>query len=121
LVLWLSVWDLVDTEPLIGSSQQTWEVSLDILNIIELRSQWVVDINDNDLPVGLLLIEQSHDTKNLDLLDLTWVSDQFTDLADIQWIVVSLSLGLWVDDVGVLPCLESSQLLRYTRGWHCLT
>ena len=35
LVLWLSVWDLVDTEPLICGSQQTRKVSLNILNIIE--------------------------------------------------------------------------------------
>jgi len=111
LVLWLSVWDFVDSEPLIGSSQKTWQVSLDILNIIELRSQWVVDIDDDNLPVSLLLIKKSHDTKDLDLLDLTRVSDQLTDLADIQWIVVTLGLGLGVDDVGVLPCLREGAIV----------
>jgi hypothetical protein len=40
------------------------------------------------------------------LLDLTWVSDQLADLADVQWVVVALGLGLWVDDVGVFPCLK---------------
>lgn len=57
LVLWLSVWDFVDTEPFIGGSQQTRKVSLNILNIIELGGQWVVDVNDDDLPVSLLLVE----------------------------------------------------------------
>src|SRR4051794_20492374 len=78
LVLWLSIWDFVDSEPLICSSQQTWQVSLDILNIVELGSQWVVDIDNNDLPVGLLLVEKSHDTEDLDLLDLTRISNQLT-------------------------------------------
>lgn len=108
LVLWLSVWDFVDSEPFICGSQETWKVSLNIFNIIELRGQWVVDVDDDDLPVGLLLIEQGHNTENLDLLDLTRVSNQFTNLADVQWVIVTLSLGFWVDNVGVLPCLKAS-------------
>lgn len=112
LVLRLSIWDLVDTEPLVGGPQQTWEVSLDILDVVELWSQWVVDVDDDDLPVGLLLVEKSHDTKDLDLLDLTRVSDKFTDLADVQWVIVTLGLGLWVDDVGVLPGLERRSVGR---------
>lgn len=111
LVLRLSVWDLVDSEPLIGSSQQTRKVSLNILDIVELGSQWVVDIDDNDFPVSLFLIQQGHDTKDLDLLDLTRVSDQLADLADVQWIVVTLGLGLGVDNVGILPSLKSGQQL----------
>ena len=105
LVLWLSIWNLVNAEPLIGRSQETWEVALDILDIVELWCQWVVDINNNDLPVGLLLVEESHDTENLDLLDLSWVADKLTDLADVQWVVVALGLGLWVDNIWVLPGL----------------
>ena len=106
LVLWLSVWDLVDAEPLIGGSQEAWEVALDILDVVELWGQWVVDINDNDLPIGLLLVEESHDTEDLDLLDLARVADKLADLAHVQWVVVALGLGLWVDDVWVLPGLE---------------
>lgn len=111
MVLWLSIWDFVDSEPFICSPQETWKVSLNILNVIELRSQWVVDIDDNDLPVGLLLIEQGHNTENLDLLNLARVSDQFTNLANVQWIVVTLGLGFWVDNVRVLPSLISNQLV----------
>ena len=106
LVLGLSIWDLVDTEPLIGGPQQTRQVSLDVFNIVELWCQRVVDIDYDNLPVGLLLVEQSHDTKDLDLLDLTRVSDQLADLTDIQWVVVALGFGLGVDDVGVLPGLR---------------
>jgi hypothetical protein len=108
LVLGLSVWDFVDTEPFVGGPQQTREVSLDILNIIQLGGQGVVDIDDDDLPVSLLLVKQGHDTEDLDLLDLARVSDQFTDLADIQWVVVALGLGLGVDDIGVLPGLNQT-------------
>jgi hypothetical protein len=33
LVLWLSIWDLVDTEPLVGGTEETWKVALNILNV----------------------------------------------------------------------------------------
>jgi hypothetical protein len=63
-------------------------------------------IDDNDLPVGLFLIQKSHDTENFDLLDLTSVTDQFTDFANIEWIVVTFGLGLGMNDVGVFPGLS---------------
>ena len=81
-------------------------MALDILDVVELGGKRVVDIDDNDLPVGLLLIEESHNTENLDLLDLTRVANKLTDLADVERVVVTLGLGLGVDDVGVLPGLR---------------
>jgi hypothetical protein len=81
-------------------------VTLDILNIVKLGGERVVDIDDNDLPVGLVLVEESHDTKDLDLLDLTSVADKLTNLADVERVVVALGLGLRVDGIGVLPGLS---------------
>lgn len=109
LILWLSVWDLVDTEPFVGCPQQTRQMSLDIFDVIELGGQWIVDINDKDLPVGLLLIEQCHHAKHLDLLDLSGLGHILANLADIKRVIVALGFGLWVDDVGVFPCLPSYQ------------
>jgi len=80
-------------------------VALDVLNVVQLWRQWVVDVDDDDLPVRLALVEKSHDSENLDLLDLTGLGDGLTDLADIEWVVVTLGLGLWVGDVWVLPGL----------------
>jgi hypothetical protein len=80
-------------------------VSLDVLDVVQLGSKRVVDVNDNDLPVSLLLVEKGHDTEDLDLLDLASVADELADLADIERIVVTLGLGLGVDGVGVLPGL----------------
>ena len=80
-------------------------MALDILNIVELGGKRVVHINDDDLPVSLVLVEESHDSKNLDLLDLARVGDKLTNLADIERVVVTLGLGLGVNGVGVLPGL----------------
>ena len=110
LVLWLSVWDLVDSEPLIGGTEETWQMSLNILDIIQLGCQWIVDINNNDLPVGFALVQQCHDAQDFDLLDLTSVADQLADLADVQWIIVTLSLGLGMDDVRIFPSLVDVSL-----------
>lgn len=110
MVLGLSIGDLVDTEPLVGSAEKAREVALDILNVVELGSQRILDVNNNDLPVSLLLIEQSHDTEDLDLLDLTGVADELTNLTDIERVVIALSLGLRVNSVRVLPGLRESGL-----------
>lgn len=105
LVLGLSVWDLVDTEPLVGSPEETRQMPLNILNVVELGRQWVVDVDDHDLPVGLFLVEQCHDTEDLDLFDLSRLADQLADLADVERVVVTLGLGLRMDDVGIFPSL----------------
>ncbi len=105
LVLGLAIGDLVDAEPLVGGTEKAGQVALDVLNIVKLGGERVVDVDDDDLPVGLLLVEQSHDTKNLDLLHLTDVADKLADLADVERIIVTLGLGLGVDGVGVFPGL----------------
>lgn len=124
LVLGLAIGDLVDTEPLVGSTEKAREVTLNVLNVVELRSQRVVDVDDNDLPVGLLLVQQGHHTEHLDLLDLTGVADELADLADVQRVVVTLGLGLRVDNVGVLPGLgkvshepSKTDNLKARLGW----
>lgn len=81
-------------------------MALDVLDVVQLRGKGVVDVNDNDLPVSLLLVEKGHDTEDLDLLDLAGVANKLTDLADIERVVVTLGLGLGVDGVGVFPGLR---------------
>ena len=50
-------------------------MTLDVLDVVELGSERVVHVNNNDLPVCFLLVQESHHTKHLDLLDLTSVAD----------------------------------------------
>lgn len=44
LVLGLAIWDLVDTEPFVGSSEQARKVTLHILNVVQLGSKGIVDL-----------------------------------------------------------------------------
>lgn len=92
-------------EPLVGCTDEAGKVVLDILNVVQLGRKGVVDVDDDDLPVGLALVEECHDAEDLDLLDLADVADLLTDLAHIEGIVVTLGLGLRVGRLGVLPCL----------------
>lgn len=87
-------------------------MTFDILNVIQLGSKRVVNVNDDDLPVGLTLVEEGHDAENLDLFDLTGVTDLFTDLANIKGIVVTLGLGFRVRVTGVFPSLEKGYQLK---------
>jgi hypothetical protein len=109
--LGLSIGDFVDSEPLVGSSDQTRKVPLDILNIVQSRSKGVIDINDKDLPVGLSLIEKSHDTENLDLLDLAGVTDGFSNLAYVERVVVTVGASLGVLDGRVFPSLGEGSVV----------
>ena len=106
LVLRLSIWNLVNAEPLVCGPEEAWKVALNVFNVVELGGQWVLFVDDNDLPVGFLLVEKGHDTEDLDALDLAWGTDELTNFANIEWVVVTLSLGLRVDVLGVFPCLE---------------
>lgn len=81
-------------------------MALNVLNVVELGGERVVDVNDNDLPVRLLLVEKGHNTEDLDLLDLARVADKLANLADVERVVITLGLGLGVDGVGVLPGLQ---------------
>lgn len=111
LVLGLSIGDLVDAEPLVGGPDQTGEVTLDVFDVVEFAGERVVDVNHDHLPVGLTLVEQSHDTEHLDLLDLTGVTDLLADLADVERVIVTLGLGVWVSVVRVLPSLRKGTVV----------
>lgn len=80
-------------------------MALNVLNVVKFGGKRVVHVNDDDLPVGLFFVQESHDTEDLDLLDLTGIANEFTDFANVQRIVVTLGFGLGVDDVGVFPGL----------------
>lgn len=104
---------------------------LDVLDVVKLGGEGIVDVDDDDLPISLTLVEESpvdskqeqmisvserlyekwskilhaHDTENLDLLDLSNVSDLLSDLTDVERVVVSSGLGLGVNLGRVLPSL----------------
>jgi len=111
LVLGLAIGDLVDPEPLVCSPDETGQVTLDVLDVVQLGGKRVGNVNDDDLPVGLTLIEEGHDTEDLDLFNLASVPDLFTDLANIERIVVTLGLGFRVGVVGILPGLREGTVV----------
>ena len=80
-------------------------MTFDIFDIVQFGRQRIIDINHNDFPVRLAFIQKSHDAENLDLLDLTGVTNRFTDFADIQRVVVSLGFGLGMGMTRVFPSL----------------
>jgi len=111
LVGGLAIGLLVVTEPLASGIDESREVLLDIGNVVQLVSQGILDIDDNDLPVGLALVQKSHKSESLDLFDLTSETDGLTDLADIQRIVITTGLGVVVNVGGILPGLGESTVV----------
>ena len=81
-------------------------MSLNVLNVVESRCQWIIDVNDDDLPVSLLFVKQGHDSQNFDLFDLSRSCDELSDLADIERVVITLGFGLGMENIWVLPSLD---------------
>ena len=105
-------------EPLVGSPDETGQVTLDVFDVVQLGSERVGNVDDNDLPVCFTLIEESHDAEDLDLFDLASVTDLFTDLANVEGIIVTLGLGFRMRVVGVLPGLEGHRYFTEDEGDH---
>ena len=85
-------------------------MSLYVFNIVEFGCQRVIDVDDDDLPVCLFLVQQSHNAEHFDLLDLACVADKLTDLADVEWVVVAFGFGFGVDYIGIFPCLRKRKV-----------
>jgi len=110
-ILRLSIGDFVNPEPLIGGAYQTRQVTFDILNVIEFGRKRIIDVHDDDFPIGLALVEQSHDTENFDLLDLASITYLFSDLADIERIIIAPGLGFGMLLGWIFPGLRESPII----------
>jgi hypothetical protein len=94
-------------------------MTLDILNIVQLGRERVLDVDDEDFPVGLAFIKESHDAEDFNLLDLPYVTHLFADLADVQRIIVAVGLGLAVLLSRILPSLPPKKVV-YSEQWDAL-
>ena len=77
----------------------------DILDVIELGRKGILNVNDDDFPVGFALVEKRHDAKDFDLFDLADVSDLLADFTDIQGVVITFGFRLSVRLGRVFPGL----------------
>ena len=68
----------------------------DILDIIEFRCEWIIDINCDEFPVRFSFVEKSHCSEDFDLFDLAWIADFFADFTDVNWVVVAFGFGFGV-------------------------
>jgi hypothetical protein len=93
-------------EPLVSGTDKAGKVPLDVFDVVELGCEGILDIDDDDFPVGLSFIEKSHDAEDLDLLDLANIADLFADLANVERIVVTFGLGLCVELSRIFPSLR---------------
>jgi hypothetical protein len=78
---------------------------LDIFNVVEPGSKRVVDVYDNNFPVGFAFVQKGHDAEHLDLFYLTGVTDLLTNFTNIQWVVVTLGLSFCMGLVRIFPSL----------------
>jgi hypothetical protein len=80
-------------------------VPFNVFDVIEFGGQRVCYVNDNDLPVRLTLVQEGHNTENLDLLDLSDVPNLLADFANIEWVIIALGFSLSMRLGRVFPSL----------------
>lgn len=95
-------------EPFIGCANETGQMPLDIFDIVQLAGHRILNVNDDDLPVRFTLVEKSHDSENLYLLDLSNISNLFADFANVKGVVVTFSLRFGMHLIGIFPRLQYS-------------
>ena len=105
LVLRLAIGDLVDAEPLLGGLEEPRHLLLHILYVIQLSGERVGNIDGNDLPVCLPLIKQGQASEHLDLPHLTGLVNGVSDLTHINWVIITVGLGVRISVGGVFPGL----------------
>jgi hypothetical protein len=69
-------------------------------------------IDDYDFPVGFAFIKESHDSQNLDLLDLADITNLLADFTNIERVIVSSCFGLCMRRGGILPSLRWRDLRK---------
>jgi hypothetical protein len=84
-------------------------MTLDVLDIVQLGRERVLDVDDENLPVGLAFIEESHDAEDFNLLNLAHITHLFANLADVQRIVITIGFGLTVLLSRILPSLQKKE------------
>ena len=87
---------------------------------VHLVSVWVVDVDGDDLPVGLTLVHHGQNPQHLHLDHLTPLAHPGPDLAHVHWIVVPHEASVPVLVVRVLPrlCLgKNCQGLFFVKNY----
>jgi hypothetical protein len=98
-------WYLVDSPEFIRCTEKSREMSFDIFDVIKFGSERIIHVNSDEFPICFSLVEKCHCSKNFDLFDLSWISDFFANLADINWVIVTFCLGFRMCMIWILPCL----------------
>ena len=94
---------------------------LDILNVVQLRGKWVIDVNGDEFPICLTFIKEGHCAKDFHLFDLAWVANFFTNFTDVEGVIVTFCFGFWVHHCWIFPCLKNrdqhnSMQIQHTEG-----
>lgn len=111
LILWLSIWHFVELEPFDWRSKQSREELFDVLNVFQLISQRVVDVDSKKFPVCLAFINQSECSKNFNLNNVTARSDTRSNLTNVNRIVVTATSCCLIDMIGIFPSLRQSSVV----------
>lgn len=86
----LSIGNLVITQESEGGLKNSREELLDIREIIDLRSEGIANVNNQNLPIGFSFINHSVSSQDLDLSNLSNVIlDGRGQVADIKGIIVT--------------------------------
>mmetsp|Transcript_7177 Transcript_7177/g.13208 ORF Transcript_7177/g.13208 Transcript_7177/m.13208 type:complete len:282 (-) Transcript_7177:362-1207(-) len=104
-VLWLSIRHLVVSEPDQYLLQLSWELLLDVSNVVDHASFWVVNVDSDDFPVKLTIVDHRVDSEHLHLVDTSHIQLGASYFDDVDRVVVPSDLAVLVNVSRILPRL----------------
>merc|ERR1719153_1935278 len=110
-ICWLSIRHLVDFKPFHSCFEKSWHNLVNIVDIIQIVSKRIIDINSNQLPVSFPLVNHSEDTQHFHLDHSAPLVDGLTNLTNINGIIVTLAVGGGVGMVWILPCMRDGTVV----------
>lgn len=103
---------LVQTEPFAQGVDGTRDVDLQVVDVVNTICQRIFGRDSNYLPVGLSIVNEGQNTEDLHTDDGAGLPTLATDLHHVHWIIVTGSVGIGGDVVGVFPSLGKGTVVE---------
>mmetsp|Transcript_5798 Transcript_5798/g.21932 ORF Transcript_5798/g.21932 Transcript_5798/m.21932 type:complete len:205 (+) Transcript_5798:12037-12651(+) len=110
-VLLLSCANFVLSKVLTNCIEQSWKLSVYIINVVEQVSHWVIDADRNVLPIGLSIINERDHSQKFHWYNCSNRNLASSNLNHINWIIVSWASSLWRNMGRILKGLRKHSII----------
>mmetsp|Transcript_6175 Transcript_6175/g.8941 ORF Transcript_6175/g.8941 Transcript_6175/m.8941 type:complete len:200 (+) Transcript_6175:213-812(+) len=82
-IRWLPIWNLVCAEPLTNGVKLSWEMLINVSNVVKKWCPFVFRIDDYELPVSLAFVYHAKNTQNFHWTNLSGIDNPHSNVTNI--------------------------------------